>query len=161
MRPVLIFAAAGLAAAATACSPVVRTHGYVAVAGGDQPVEVMVDTRESVLERMGSPSTTGVFEDTWYYITSVREDFAYLRPLITDRRILAIRFDEDDRVAEVEELGLEYTNDVRLVSRTTPTRGRTLSFMEQLFGSVGALNPNQLPGRMDQIPDSAGGPDPY
>ncbi len=159
MRAVLILVGLGLAA--TACAPVVRTHGYVATDEALQPIEANVDTKETIEGRMGTPSTTSVFENTWYYISSTREEFAYFKPLVTQRRITAIHFNDDDIVSEVEEYDVTDGNEVRLVGRQTPTRGRQLSLLEQIFGSVSAVGTNQIPGRTDQLPDSAGGPDPY
>jgi outer membrane protein assembly factor BamE (lipoprotein component of BamABCDE complex) len=159
MRLALILTAASLAAAG--CAPVMRTHGYVPNEIAEQLVQPQVDTRETVRARLGNPSTTGVFEDTWYYISATREDFAYFRPKITARRIIAVDFDETGRVSNVDEYDVEDGNQIRLVGRETPTRGREVSLLEQVFGSIGAVNPNQLPGYRDEMPDSAGGPDPY
>lgn len=159
MRLALILATASLAA--TACAPVMRTHGYVPNEATEQLVQPQVDSRDTVLARLGSPSTTGVFEDTWYYITSTREDFAYFRPKISARRIIAVEFDESGMVSNVDEYDVEDGNEIRLVGRETPTRGRELSLLEQVFGSIGTVGANQLPGYRDALPDSAGGPDPY
>lgn len=161
MRTGLIIAVAG-ALAATACAPVIRTHGYVPDDAESQLVQANVDSKDTVLQRLGSPSTTGVFEDTWYYISSTREDFAYFKPHIAARRIVAVKFDENEMVTAVNEYDVEDGNEFRMVSRKTPTRGRELSALEQIFGTIGAGVANRLPGGpQDQLPDSAGGPDPY
>ena len=159
MRSVLIVAALGVAA--TACAPVVRQHGYVDTVTQTEPIQPNIDTKDTIQARMGTPSTTGVFEDVWYYISSTREDFAYFEPLVTARSITAIKFAEDGTVASVDSYGVEDGYRVDLVSRSTPTRGRTMGFMEQVFGSIGTVGAQQLPGAIDTLPESAGGPNPY
>jgi outer membrane protein assembly factor BamE (lipoprotein component of BamABCDE complex) len=159
MRSALIFAAIGLAA--SACAPVVRQHGYVDTTQETSPVQPNMDTKETIQARMGSPSTTGVFEDTWYYISSRREEFAYFEPLITERSITAIKFNEDGTVSSVENYDVTDGKQINLVDRSTPTRGRQLSLLEQIFGSISSVGTNQLPGAIDTLPESAGGPSPY
>ena len=46
---------------------------------------------------------------------------------------------------------------VNYVSRTTPTRGRELTLLEQVLGNVGRLPTDQL-SRQDNLPGGAGGP---
>jgi len=86
---ILLAAAAGLIAG---CNPVLRTHGYVPTAEKPQAVNPETDTKSSVLSRLGNPSVKSTFDDkveddVWYYINSVRQRYAYLRPQIEDRTI--------------------------------------------------------------------------
>jgi outer membrane protein assembly factor BamE (lipoprotein component of BamABCDE complex) len=118
------------------------------------------DTRASVLRTLGNPSTRGTFEtDTWYYISATREYLAYLRPDTRERRIIAVRFDEDGVVEAVDEYGMEDGRVVALVDRETPTRGRELTILEQLLGNVGRLPTDQFGGEQN-LPGGAGGPRP-
>ena len=98
-------------------------------------------------------------DDTWYYISATREYLAYLRPDTRERRVIAVRFDEDGSVAAVDEYGLEDGRVVALVERETPTRGRELSLIEQLLGNVGRLPSEQFGGEQN-LPGGAGGPRP-
>ncbi|MES1202323.1 MAG: outer membrane protein assembly factor BamE, partial [Pseudomonadota bacterium] len=43
------------------CTPVRETHGWVSDTASEAQVQPGVDTRTTVLARMGSPSTTGSF----------------------------------------------------------------------------------------------------
>jgi outer membrane protein assembly factor BamE (lipoprotein component of BamABCDE complex) len=151
---VLMACAVGLAA----CNPTLRSHGYRYTLGEEPEINVDVDNRSTVLSQLGNPSTRGVFEeDIWYYISSTRETLAYLQPQIRDRRILAIRFDDDGVVEEVAEYDLEDARIVRYAARQTPTRGRELSLLEQLLGNVGRLPSEQFGGEQN-LPGGAGGP---
>jgi outer membrane protein assembly factor BamE (lipoprotein component of BamABCDE complex) len=146
------------ALAAAACTPVVRRHGYVPEEQPLSAIQPAVDTKSSVLERYGNPSTSGVFdENTWYYITNVVEQLGYLQPQSSARSIVAVRFDDAGRVENVETYSLADARNPNIVSRSTPTRGRELSVLEQLLGNVGRLPSEQVSGQ-ENLPGGAGGP---
>ncbi len=145
----------------TACNPILRTHGYVPTAEQPQAVNPDTDTKSSVLARLGNPSVKSTFDediedDVWYYITSVRQRYAYLRPQIEDRTITAIHFNPDGQVQKVAEYGLEDGVPVNYVDRTTPTRGRELSALEQIFGTIGRLPTDRLTGQNGQTGGGGG-----
>ena len=138
-----------------ACNPILRTHGYVATET-DKPQEVdpNTDTKATVLSRLGNPSVKGTFDErevvedeTWYYITSVRQRYAYLRPKIEDRTIVAVSFNPDGQVTQVAEYGIEDGRYVNFSDRKTPTRGRQLNVLEQIFGTIGAIPTDRLAGQ--------------
>lgn len=156
----IIIAAA--AALTSACNPVLRTHGYVPTTDRPQAVNPETDTKSSVLSRLGNPSVKSTFDekiedDVWYYITSVRQRYAYLRPQIEDRAITAIHFNPDGQVTKVAEYGLEDGVPVNYVDRKTPTRGRELSALEQIFGTIGRLPTDRLTGANGQGGGAGGG----
>ena len=149
---------AACAIGASACNPVLRSHGYRYTTQEEPNITPAEDTEASVLARLGNPSTRGTFEEnTWYYISSTRESLAYLRPATRDRRIIAVSFDEAGVVSTVNEYSLEDGRVVAYADRETPTRGRELSFLEQLLGNVGRLPSEQFGGEQN-LPGGAGGP---
>ncbi len=144
----------GLSGALAGCTPVTATNGFIAV--DVQPTDVKPgDTRASVLARLGSPSTSSAFDkSTWYYITQTSDKLAYLNPVIKSRDVVAIRFDKDEKVAEVRKLTLKNGYDIAYDKRETPTRGRELNWIEQILGTIGASgqlpqdnDPGQRPGQ--------------
>jgi outer membrane protein assembly factor BamE (lipoprotein component of BamABCDE complex) len=146
------------AAASAACTPVVRRHGYVPEEQPLSAIQPSVDTKSSVLERYGNPSTAGVFdENTWYYVTNVVEQLGYLQPQSSARSIVAVHFDAAGMVSNVETFSLADARNPSLVNRTTPTRGRELTILEQLLGNVGRLPTDQMSDQ-DNLPGGAGGP---
>jgi len=162
-RLVKTVALIGLAIAISGCNPILRTHGYVPTANNKpQEVNPDTDTKATVLARLGNPSVKTTFdedlvEDTWYYMNSVRQRYAYLRPKIEDRNITAVTFNEDGQVTKIAEYGIEDGRYVNFVDRKTPTRGRELTALEQVFGTIGRLPTSQLGGQQD-IPGGGGGP---
>lgn len=153
---ILIIAASLLSLGA--CAAVIDRRGFVSDDG--QPVAAVVgtDTKQSLIARYGTPTAQGTFdEQVWYYITAVQSQTAFFRPETVERQVVAITFDDNDRVAEVRMYGLADGRVIAYDDRRTPTRGREVTFLEQLFGSVGR-SPVQLPGQDPNLPDSAGGP---
>ncbi|MNK09666.1 SmpA / OmlA family protein [compost metagenome] len=147
-----IFAAVALAAAAGACAPTVATQGFQAIDAKPQDVVAGTDTRETVLARLGSPSTTSTFEPetVWYYLTQTTERYTYNKPQVSQRTVTEITFNKDDgKVAAVRTLGLEDGRQIAMERRETPTRGRQLTILEQLLGNVGR---GQLPRTEEDVP---------
>jgi outer membrane protein assembly factor BamE (lipoprotein component of BamABCDE complex) len=126
-----------------ACAPVQDQHGFVSdgqVTLSD--VQVGVDTMDTVRGRLGSPSTVGTFDQTaWYYVSSTTARLAFLTPETVERSVLVVRFDDNQVVTAVENFGMERGQVVSFASAETPTRGRELGLLEQLFGTIGAGPP--------------------
>lgn len=132
-----------LAGASAACAPVQTYNGFRADRNNQEipDPQVGVDTRETVMQRFGSPSTTAVFDQTaWYYVGSVQERMAFYSPHITERTVMVVRFN-GDTVAAVEKFGMERGRLIAYNDHETPTRGRELGVLEQLLGNVGAMPP--------------------
>ncbi len=140
-RGFLRLSAAALAlGAAAACAPVATYSGFRPERNDVElpDPQVGVDTRATVQQRFGSPSTTAVYDQTaWYYVSAVQQRIAFYSPDTTDRRVMVVRFD-GDIVSSVEKYGMERGRMVNYSSEETPTRGRELGIIEQLLGNVGA-----------------------
>lgn len=135
-----VLAAFGLAVSLSACNPIVAKRGYIPDEMAVESIGIGVDNKESVYQRLGSPSTTATFnEEVWYYISSRHEARAFFAPKVTEREVLAVFFGEDDMVADIGKYGLEDGQVVAYVERKTPTRGKELGFLEQIFGNLGRL----------------------
>ncbi|HEY2071856.1 MAG TPA: outer membrane protein assembly factor BamE [Rhizomicrobium sp.] len=145
-----------LAAAALAgCTPVISQRGYLADPAGEASIQVGTDTKQTVQQRLGDPSTAATFGgDTWYYISSTEKTIAFFDPIIETRAVMAVRFDKDGKVADLKHYGLKDGHIVAFESRTTPTPGREITFLQQLFnanpgvplGGSGGGGPNGNPG---------------
>lgn len=153
-------ALAGLCAATIAgCAASRDFHGYVPDQALPTDVQPTVDTRTTVLARLGTPSTTSAFDDKlWVYMSSTRELLTFYYPKVVQREIVAIKFDDDDVVSDVLVYDVNDGRTVAFNSRVTPTRGRELGILEQLFGTIGSLR-NQLPGGQQGQPGDRDGRD--
>jgi outer membrane protein assembly factor BamE (lipoprotein component of BamABCDE complex) len=124
--------------ALTACTPGIDRRGFVPDETDTQPIQSGVDTKSTVLARYGTPSTVAAFDDnSWYYISDTKERRTYHLPTTTQRTVLAIKFGQNDVVDGVKTYGMKDGRVVNYSDRATPTRGRELSVVEQIFGNVG------------------------
>lgn len=140
-----------------ACAPMIDSHGFVTADAKPVSVETGTDSKATILSRYGNPSQIGVFnEQVWYYIGYVQTQRLFYKPRTQSRDITAISFDDDDKVAEVRRYTLTDGKVFAYDARSTPTRGREVTFLEQLFGSVGRSTVN-LPGTEPNLPTAAGG----
>lgn len=138
----MTLAVAASALAATACNPIRDTHGFTAQAQDQLKVEPGVDTKSTVLARLGTPSTQSVFDQTaWYYVTTIQERYAFYKPQTVNREILVVKFDAEDKVATVDRYGMERGRVISYNGDRTPTRGRELGLLEQIFGNIGGTPP--------------------
>ncbi|MEI2686785.1 MAG: outer membrane protein assembly factor BamE [Cypionkella sp.] len=128
-----------------ACSAVYVNHGYVPSDEELALIEVGKDTRETVGATIGRPSTSGLLNDVgWYYVQSRWKHFGAMPPKEEDRQVVAISFTEQGVVENIERFGLEKGRIVPLSRRVTDSNIKGLSFLKQLFGSIGRLSADQL-----------------
>lgn len=138
----------GLAVAALAgCEAKYLSHGYVPSEEDLQQIVPGVDTRATVEEVVGVPNASGVLNSSgFYYIESEVRHFAWKRPEVIDREIVAITFDGAGVVDNITTYGLEDGRVVPLTRRVTRTSDGDISFIRKLFGNLGGLNVGQLLG---------------
>lgn len=144
IRRAAAFAVLG-ALALSACAPTTTYQGFQAVEANPKDVKVGVDSKASVMDRLGSPSAVATFDpNTWYYISQVSDAVAFHRAEVKRRDIVAIAFNkEDDKVTTVKTYTLKDGHVVPYERRSSPTRGRELSVIEQILGTIG--NSNMMP----------------
>ena len=100
-----------------------------------------VDNKDSVESRLGSPSTIANFDKTtWYYISAEERNFMFHKPEITKEDVLAVKFDTDGLVSSIDHYDLKDGKDVAFVGRETPTKGKELTFLQQMFGNFGRIS---------------------
>lgn len=121
-----------------ACSSGLNTHGNLPDKEVVEGIQPGVHSQQDVLGMLGSPSAVSTFEDgRWYYIGSRSETMAFFEPDVLERNVLVVSFSEDGRVDEKKVYTLNDSRDVDPVDRVTPTEGKKLSLIQQLFGNVG------------------------
>lgn len=129
----------------SACSAQYTKHGYAPSEEDLQQIVPGVDTRGTVEDVVGVPTTSGVSNDGgFYYIESEMRQFAWQAPKVVSREILAISFDEAGVVDNITRYGLEDGNVVPLTRRITKTTDGELSFIRKLFGNIGGISLDQF-----------------
>ncbi len=152
------FAAISVSLLATAaCTPITTYSGFQAIEANPKDVKVGEDSKSSVRGRLGSPSATSTFDpNVWFYIDQVKETVAFRKPVTTRRDVTAIKFDKDsEQVVSVDQLSLKDGKVIAFNGRETPTRGRELTIIEQLIGSVG--RGGMLPNSDEGVPGTRPG----
>lgn len=132
---------------ATGCTTLYRNHGYAP--SDDQLAEVLVgvDTRGTVADVVGPPTAGGVTNTGGYfYVQSRFRLLGPLEPREIEREVVAIRFDDEGVVSNVERFGLENGNVVALSRRVTQDNVRDTTFIRQLFGSIGRFDAGDFLG---------------
>lgn len=126
----------------TSCTETIRNHGYSPSEDQLQEIIVGVDTRGTVEEVVGRPSASGLLEaGGWYYVGSKKRHYAYRAPEEIERQVVAISFDDNGVVENVERFGLERGQVVTLSRRVTDTSVETTStFIRQLIRNFGRLD---------------------
>ena len=120
------------------CTPIVANRGNMLDEERITQVKVASSSTNDVFEALGSPSVVSTFDDnTWYYVGQRTEREAFFKPEVTDRKLIAVEFDDSDHVKSVDRVPLEAAVDVEPLEQTTPAVGRDITFMEQLIGNIG------------------------
>jgi outer membrane protein assembly factor BamE (lipoprotein component of BamABCDE complex) len=135
-----------------ACSPTIAKRGYLPDPERSTEIQPGKDTKETVEERWGTPSVVATFDDNvWYYISSTQKETAFFKPETIEQNILVVQFDKEGKVASLNRYDLSDAQSVNFVGRETRTRGRELSFLEQIFGNIGRVgtptSEDNKPGR--------------
>ncbi len=141
-----------LTVAVAACAPAVNTRGSVIDPELVSEIQPGTFTKDDVESLLGTPSSVGTFDDnTWYYITKKTQRWAFFEPDVLDQEVLVIAFDKKGVVSEIQRYDMNDAEDVEFVSRSTPTRGKSMTVFDQLLDT--ALK--QLGGA------GSGSPDPF
>lgn len=126
-----------------ACAPVYRNHGYVPTETDLALLEVGIDTRETVAEKVGRPTALDLLSDVgWYYVQSRYRHFGPREPKEIDRQVVAITFDEGGIVRNIERFGLEDGKVVALSRRVTETSIKEVSVINLLLRNAGRIVPS-------------------
>lgn len=136
-----------LVAGLAACAPIYRNHGYVPAEDELALVEVGRDTRETVGEKIGRPSTSGLLnDDGWYYVQSRYRHFGPREPREIERQVLAITFNAAGTVENIARFGLADGKVVEISRRVTATNVKGLTLIEQLLGNFGRISAADIAG---------------
>jgi len=126
-----------LAVLCASCTAVVNSRGYLADPATINSIAVGQDTKISVSQRLGNPSTQASFDnEVWYYISSREEQVAFFTPRVTERNVLAVEFNGEGKVEDVRRYELKDGRIVAFVTRETPTKGKELTILQQMLNAV-------------------------
>ncbi len=137
--PLLALVAIALAAESlVACVPTVDQRGNLPDSDQLALIHPGTTTRQQVAKILGTPSSTGVFDDkNWYYISRKTEQVAFLDPDVLDQQVYVVKFDDKGVVQGVDHKDLKDGREIEPAPGATPAPGRELTFLEQVLGNLG------------------------
>ena len=92
-------------------------------------------SKEQVLLSLGTPSATATFDnEVLYYISQKRtRSVAFMKPRLQEQSVLAYYFNKDGNVERIGHYTLQDGKVFDMISRTTPTGGKDLTFLQQIL----------------------------
>jgi outer membrane protein assembly factor BamE (lipoprotein component of BamABCDE complex) len=137
-----ILLATSLALVVGACSRIKDSKGYIADDEMIASVQAGVDNKASVMKALGRPTIeSSLDKNLWYYVSQRTERFAFLNPKPVVHQVLIVRFDDKGNVKEVTKMGMDQLVSVDPSDDKTPTRGKEISVLQQIFGNIGRFSP--------------------
>jgi outer membrane protein assembly factor BamE (lipoprotein component of BamABCDE complex) len=151
-----LFAAASLAG----CVAVLDQRGNLPEPDKLALIHPGATTRDEVTKILGTPSSTGIFDDkNWYYISRRTKQVAFLDPDVLDQQVYIVNFDNKGVVRGVDHKDLKDGREVEPAPGATPAPGRELTFLEQVLGNIGRFNKGGSSSGGKDAPQQ--GPKPY
>ena len=127
------------------CSQNIQNHGHIPPTSETKTIRIGFDTKASVQELIGIPSTTGVLENkSWYYVGNTMKHYGWREPQEIKRTVVAIRFSESGVVENVEEFSLVDGQNIKISSRVTGKKIKDNTFLMQLMGSFGRVDIQEI-----------------
>lgn len=131
----------GVALALGACAPTVNSRGHLPDADRLAEIHPGETTKDQVVKILGTPSSTGVFDDKkWYYISKKTEQVAFFDKDVLDQQVYVVNFDNQGVVKNVDHKDLKDAQLIEPAPGATPAPGRELTFVEQIIGNVGRFS---------------------
>jgi len=149
------FVATGLAA----CAATVDQRGNLPAPEKLAQIQPGTTTREQVVKILGTPSSTGVFDDkNWYYISRRTKQVSFFDPDVLDQQVYIVNFDGAGVVRGVDHKDLKDGRDIEPAPGATPAPGRELTFLEQVLGNIGRFNKGGSSSSSDDKSDKSAKP---
>ncbi|MCO6185830.1 outer membrane protein assembly factor BamE [Rhizobium sp. L1K21] len=107
-------------------------------------------SKEQVLLSLGTPSATATFDnEVLYYVSQKRtRPVAFMKPKLVEQTVLAYYIGNDGNVERIGHYTLQDGKVFDMISRTTPTAGKDMTFLQQILsgGPSNASIANALSG---------------
>jgi outer membrane protein assembly factor BamE (lipoprotein component of BamABCDE complex) len=127
------------------CSPQFRNHGYVPDETELATLVVGVNTRAEVSEAFGVPVMSGMQDAGGYYYIHTRvRHMTYKEPVVIERDVVAISFDDEDVLTNIGRYSLKDGKVITLSRRVTKSGDVNKGVLRQLFANIGNISAGSL-----------------
>jgi outer membrane protein assembly factor BamE (lipoprotein component of BamABCDE complex) len=108
--------------------------GYIVPDGALEQIPIG-SSQEQVLIVLGTPSTVATVSGEAFYYISQRSErlIGFMPQKVTDQRVIAVYFDRNRRVERLANYGMKDGKVFDFVSRTTPTGGKDVAYLNAIF----------------------------
>ncbi len=101
-------------------------------------------SKDQVKLTLGTPDTTATIGgDIYYYISSTRQTRPASKPKVIDRTVVAVYFDRNESVQQIANYGLKDGRVFDFIKGETPSQGKDISLLAQIFGNLGNIGKAQ------------------
>jgi outer membrane protein assembly factor BamE (lipoprotein component of BamABCDE complex) len=109
-------------------------RGYILPDGALEQIPIG-STQEQVLIVLGTPSTVATLSGEAFYYISQRAErpVGFMPQQVVDQRVVAVYFDRTRRVERLADYRLKDGKVFDFVSRTTPTGGKDVAYLNAMF----------------------------
>ena len=126
------------------CTTIGEDFGYAPSDSELSELVVGLDSQDRVTELVGSPASKNLRgQEVWFYMSMRKETYAFREPEITDRQLVAISFDAQGSISNIERFTMEDGRVITLSRRVTDDPRKGISFLRQAFGNLGRLDPTE------------------
>ena len=132
---------------AAACAPRIRDYGYAPTDQELANIVVGIDSQDSVAALVGTPASESLRgDDAWYYLSARQEVRGMRAPETTDRQLVAISFNGEGTVTNIERFTMRDGRVITLSRRVTDDNRKGVSFLRQAFSNLGRLRAEDITG---------------
>ena len=96
-----------------------------------------LNTKQDIIERLGSPSYIDPIEKKYYYFTEKFINKNFYDNKIDSRKLIVFNFNIDESINSIEQYDLTDENNMKIINDTTPNNLIKQGLVESIFGGVG------------------------
>jgi outer membrane protein assembly factor BamE (lipoprotein component of BamABCDE complex) len=106
-------------------------------------IEEGLSTKNDLIVLFGQPSAKSSFDkNTWYYMGESVKLKSFLTPEIQERRIIEVKFDDDNTVSFIRGYDLSDAKEIKIDPKQTSSLGTSKSELQEFIGNLGKFNQN-------------------
>jgi len=117
------------------CTTNIKNYGYTPAKSDLDTLIIGKDSRESVIRKVGHPTTTGL-EGSFYYVRSTFTAAGIRSARLIDRTVVLFTFDKRNLLKNIETFSVKKEKVVRLDYRVTETGLQNKNIFQQIIGSI-------------------------
>jgi outer membrane protein assembly factor BamE (lipoprotein component of BamABCDE complex) len=123
------------------CSPTIENRGFNTENAQFSQIQPGIQSKQQVMEILGSPSTIPSFDaNRWYYISRKTSATCFFTPVVLEQQVTVITFNQAGIVSDIKIYKGEDAKNIKPVSRQTETNGEDSSMLREVFSNFGRMS---------------------